>query len=115
MKMITILKNKLEIIEKLNKSHTDEYMLKAKRLHQISLSFSIIMLMHKNVDYFHQHLEIALDVLRKAMVAQPYSFDTDCKSQVLSLLLLSYLYLQNRFKLALRCIKSAHKITSKLD
>ena len=54
-------------MEKLKKHNEPEYSLKCQNLYHISLSFSIIMLLHKNVEQFQHHHDMSLRILLKLM------------------------------------------------
>jgi hypothetical protein len=47
-------------MEKLLKTQEPDYLEKCKNLYHISLSFSIIMLLNKNMDLFHEHHDLSL-------------------------------------------------------
>ena len=74
------------------------------------------MLLNKSGDLYQHHLSLSLDTLMQLMCDRGVYFHQDYKKQVLLFMLLGFVYMQTKkYKLALKMISQAQKITSKMD
>ena len=74
------------------------------------------MLLNKSTDLYQHHLSLSLSTLIRLMNDRGVCYHQNYKKQVLMFMLLAFVYQQaKKYKLALKMISQAQKITSQLD